>query len=304
MSESPLTSRPAPMGDEIGVLQRLQRTELDILLVFATFCKEHGIRWFMDSGTVLGAVRHGGFIPWDDDIDVGMLRGDYEQFLEFARTSFPTGYTVRTSSDTSGFAGMFAKVYRDGTRFETAETRDAGLEQGIFIDVFPWDPLDERPRESVRQRRRARFWQSASYLYHSAHVTLPRMNRTLHAMARFATWLAHHAVRLLFNPRAIRSRFERSIQTDRPGHLYIPFAWPMIDGVPIEVLMPTSSLLFEGVELPAPADPIAYLEIMYGDWRTLPPEDQRRTHLPLLIDFADGTQAWAAGSSSVSREGV
>ena len=65
-------------------LQRLQRTELKILKEFDTLCRENGIRYFGCGGTAIGAVRHGGFIPWDDDIDVGMLRRDYERFLKVA----------------------------------------------------------------------------------------------------------------------------------------------------------------------------------------------------------------------------
>ena len=69
-----------------SALKRLQETELEILKAFASFCDEHDLEWFIDSGTVLGALRHGGFIPWDDDIDVGMLRDDYDRFLSLPRS--------------------------------------------------------------------------------------------------------------------------------------------------------------------------------------------------------------------------
>lgn len=124
-----------------SALRRLQETELEILKAFASFCDEHDLEWFIDSGTVLGALRHGGFIPWDDDIDVGMLREDYDRFLRLASQSFVEGYSVHTPDNTEGFAGMFAKVYKDGTLFETRETRDAGLKQGIFIDIFLMTPF-------------------------------------------------------------------------------------------------------------------------------------------------------------------
>jgi len=288
---------------KMDVLRRLQLTELEILQALSAFCEEHEICWFMDSGTVLGAMRHGGFIPWDDDIDVGMLRADYDRFLKLAKESFPQGYSVHTAEDTDGFAGMFAKVYKDGTRFETAETRLAGLRQGIFIDIFPWDPLDRNPKVSRRQRARARFWQSVSYLYHSSWVTLPSMNRILHGFARLLAWIAHHVVKLIFNPRIISRQFKRALETECPGELLIPFAWPQIEGVPADVLTPTAKVEFEGSSYPAPADPETYLTIMYGDWRKLPPSEQRRTHLPLLIDFADETPVWRDAGFSSLQEG-
>lgn len=103
----------------------------------------------MDSGTVLGAKRHGGFIPWDDDIDVGMLRTDYDRFIRLSQSGFIEGYSVHTPDNTEGFAGMFAKIYKDGTSFDTEETLYAGLKQGIFIDIFPYDYLPADQKQTI-----------------------------------------------------------------------------------------------------------------------------------------------------------
>lgn len=88
------------------VLRKLQLTELEILDVISCFCKERGISWFMDSGTCLGAVRHGGFIPWDDDIDIGMLREDYDVFCEAAARELPDGYSLHTPLNTNNYAPL------------------------------------------------------------------------------------------------------------------------------------------------------------------------------------------------------
>ena len=82
------------MQYEQDELRRLQLVELDILRDIDKVCREHGIRYFLDSGTLLGAVRHGGFIPWDDDVDLGMPRHDYERFLEIAPRALGDAYVV------------------------------------------------------------------------------------------------------------------------------------------------------------------------------------------------------------------
>ena len=159
--------------NDAEALKKLQETELDILLVIAAFCEERGIEWFMDSGTALGAMRHGGFIPWDDDIDIGMMRGDYERFIELAQDGLPAGYSLQTFDNNETFAGLFAKVYKEGTAFHTKETIEAGCDQGIFVDVFPYDVLAADAGQRARQLKTARTWQSASYLYHAKTITVP-----------------------------------------------------------------------------------------------------------------------------------
>lgn len=276
--------------DSQNALKRLQETELEILDAVSGFCEKNGIVWFMDSGTTLGAARHQGFIPWDDDIDIGMLRADYDRFLELAENGLPEGFSLHTPRNTPGYAGMFAKVYKGGTKFYTAETMEAGCDQGIFVDVFPYDQLAEDPAVRRRQLSNAGKWQRVSYLYHAKSITVPHKG-ALGACERLACRVLHALARAATNPESIVRHYETSVLSEDDAELgatLISFPWPNVDGFPRDMLVPTSTLSFEGREFPAPGRWEAYLETMYGDWRQLPAEEDRRTHLPLLIDFGDG----------------
>lgn len=283
--------------DQQEVLHKLQKEELDVLLVIAELCEKNGITWFLISGTALGAARHQGFIPWDDDIDIGMLREDYDRFLELASDGLPVGYSLHTAENTKGFAALFAKVYRDGTVFQTAETREAGCDQGIFVDIFPFDRAPVDGRACSRLRKRAAFWQRASYLYHSGHITVPHKG-LLGATEQVACRTAHVVTRLLLTPDIILRRFRllsggapsRSAQDDE---CYLMLSYPYRDPVARELLVPTVTASFEGHELSVPARLCDYLEGCYGDWHKMPAPADRHTHLPERLVFSDGTE-WRA----------
>ncbi len=122
-------------------LRKLQLLELRILKEIDRVCRELGITYFLDSGSVLGALRHGGFIPWDDDIDLGMPRADYDRFVAEAPALLGEEYVVSTPETNPHQAALFGKVWLRGTRFATEETIEAGFDQGIFVDLLPYDAL-------------------------------------------------------------------------------------------------------------------------------------------------------------------
>lgn len=283
--------------DQQEVLHKLQAEELDVLLAIAELCERNDITWFLISGTALGAARHQGFIPWDDDIDIGMLREDYDRFLELAPDGLPTGYSLHTAENTKGFAALFAKVYRDRTVFQTAETREAGCDQGIFVDIFPFDRAPADERACSRLRKRAAFWQRASYLYHSGYITVPHKG-IRGAMERIACRLAHVVTRFLLTPNYILRRFRllsdgTPASSTQEADRYLMLSYPYRDPVAKELLVPTGMAAFEGHELSVPARLHEYLEGCYGDWRKMPAPEDRHTHLPERLVFSDGTE-WVA----------
>lgn len=145
-------------------LQRLQAIERDIVAVIDKICRENDIEYFIDGGTCLGAVRHGGFIPWDDDVDLGMPKADYDRFCAIAPEQLPEGYSLHDSRNTRGFSGLWAKVFKDGTRFIDDNSREAGCEQGVFVDIFPYCQLDADPKIAQKQCEKARVAPAPSHI--------------------------------------------------------------------------------------------------------------------------------------------
>lgn len=283
--------------DSGKALAKLQLTELDILVRISELCEENHIEWWLDSGTCLGAVRHRGFIPWDDDIDVGMMRSDYDRFCEIALAGgLPRGYSLHTSSNTPGYAAMFAKVYKDGTSFENQESRDAKSNMGIFVDVFPYDFLYEDPWMRAKQIRLALRAQRGSYLYHSSSINVPHKG-LLGYIEKVGCKLLHIMHRVWNSDASLyQSRFDRAIPDFRKGALsneVMTLAWPYIDSIMFSDIVPTIKAEFEGMAFPVPGNTEKYLTAMYGDWREIPSPENRHTHLPLLIDYGDG-EVWKA----------
>lgn len=271
-------------------LRCLQLAELEILDVIADLCERHGIRWFLDSGTALGAVRHQGFIPWDDDIDIGMLREDYDRFLSVAEWGLPDGYSLHTPENTPRYSPFFSKVYKDGTKFWSKEVIESGCAQGIFVDIFPYDALSVDKGEQNRQRREAARWVRASYLYHSKSIVVPGSG-LLGKVQRAGCFFAHYAIRVLMSEAAIREGFKRActISAGTPGDEFVSLAFPYIDSISRGMLESTGEAMFEGRLFPVPGDVEHYLVLMYGDtWNELPPENERKNHAPRVLDFGDG----------------
>ena len=133
--------------------QELKRIELDILKVIHQFCKENGVDYYLCGGTLLGAVRHGGFIPWDDDIDIYMPRPDYERFISCFKEE---NYRVLTFRSTRGYPLPFVKVCDCRTVLREKLGPDIP-ECGVFVDVFPLDGLSNEMEKASRIHRVNRF---------------------------------------------------------------------------------------------------------------------------------------------------
>lgn len=120
-------------------LRKLQLVELEILNEFVRICEAHSLQYYLVGGTLLGAVRHKGFIPWDDDIDVAMPREDYDSFAQIAPQELNSQYFYQSSETDPYYFLTYAKIRKNGTEVYEERFKNAKFHKGIFIDIFPLD---------------------------------------------------------------------------------------------------------------------------------------------------------------------
>lgn len=122
-----------------GKLDEIKRTELELLKVVDRICRENNIKYFLSGGTMLGAVRHKGFIPWDDDIDIAMLRDDFEKFRALCKEQLPEKYRYQTFENKDGYHYFFDKITVNNTYFATKYSDEFDMQKGISMDIFIFD---------------------------------------------------------------------------------------------------------------------------------------------------------------------
>ena len=146
------------------VLEHLHRVQIEMIQDLDRVCKKYEIPYFAAFGTALGAVRHQGFIPWDDDTDVGMLRKDYDRFLEIAEKELGDHYRVLTPEVDKRYACNVTKLQRKGTVFISHLSKNLKCEQCIFIDIFPFDCVAPTKKLAKRQWFMTTFLDRLLYL--------------------------------------------------------------------------------------------------------------------------------------------
>lgn len=252
---------------EMSQLRRCQLMEYHLLEELDLLCKRHGIQYFLVGGTLLGAMRHDGFIPWDDDVDVGMLRDDFKKFLRVASRELPEWMLLQRPSDSFSTV-PFAKL-RDRNSFFGDLDAAMLYPSGIFIDIFPYERMPHLPYKwiyfLVRWRFGAfrRFRQSLLRARYSALAKgLDSLTGIFWKCVNLAGKIAWHGLRLVAPAR---------------GWHVIPecgYTNRMPDGG----IMPVGEHLFERKMFPIPKDWEAMLKSEYSNWREVPPPDQRSKH--------------------------
>lgn len=278
-------------------LDQLHKVMLAMLHDFVEICEENDILYFANFGTAIGAFRHGGFIPWDDDIDICMLRPDFERFIETVRAAPDSRYEMMSAEIDGNYPLTTARFMLKGTEFRDEALRSMKCNSGIFIDLFPLDNVADDPRGFERQSRMA--W-LMSKLMIAAAIDEPFIAGS--GLRRIAKRAAVKVLRVWFRltGATVRTYYGkcreamlryRDIDTERVAYLCDSDRhWNIVRR---DELMPRKILAFEDLELAFPGNVDEWLRGIYGDYMVPPPEDQREAHFPVVLDFGPyGEEVW------------
>lgn len=252
-------------------LRDAQLTMLKILLEFDRICKKNGLTYWIDFGTLLGAVRHGGFIPWDDDIDVSMPPEDYRHFKEIAQAELSDGFVLQTEvtepSSNQG-DGVFKIRMKNTIYLMEYDDLAEPYSKGLFIDVFESVPTPAINKKAFRFIVR-RINKAHGFMHYNKRLNLGNVIRYFVFPVSYVFF--YHVVW-----RAI-CLFTRKNCEFTPVQRVL-YGYPS----PRTAIFPLGEIQFEGHTFPCPHDPDRRLTDMWGDYMQLPPEDKRKIHCKFI----------------------
>lgn len=262
------------------MLEKLQNIELEMLVEVDRICRKNDIKYSLDGGTLLGAVRHGGFIPWDDDADVIMLRNEYEKFVEACRNELDdTKFFLQSFESDQNYRWGYAKLRRKGTLFLREGQEHVGMNQGIFMDIFICDNVPD----SVWGREIHRFicFCIRKGLYSEVGKRCAK-NRILRAWFKVYNQIPRDFWVGLLEKIYTRNNVNR---TEYVSHMTYPYPKSMKYGNYREFYDDFIEMEFEKHTFRVFRQYDRYLTLLYGDYMELPPEEKRKVHPVSQIGF-------------------
>ncbi|MCF6165366.1 Lipopolysaccharide cholinephosphotransferase LicD1 [Furfurilactobacillus rossiae] len=266
------------MGEDTLTLGQIHGHELRMLEYLDHICRENNIEYYLCGGTLIGAVRHKGFIPWDDDVDVYLKRPDYERLIQLINPK--SGYRALSIDNDQSYYYSYAKLVDTSTKvLESNKFKINGY--GLFVDLFP---LDVCPSGSTR--RKFFLWHEA-FLRKCVMTSIQKYSLHRNIIKRLVVRITHLIGARRFSKRLDKVARKHNNETstllaDASGALSVDYF------LQAKWFNTTADLSFEGLKLKAPIDYAAYLSYSYGDYMKLPPKDERVDHKLTVISAEKG----------------
>lgn len=257
--------------------KKIWAIELDIYMKFVEVCKKHNLKFWGDGGTLLGAVRHNGFIPWDDDIDVIMPREDYNKFMNLPQEEFGEPYFLQTPYTDSNYAFSFIRLRNGNTTCTPKIFAKSGCNSGIYIDIFPLDNLVPSNVESDRNKIYECIMKCSSYMKRNSFDELDERQ-----LANFNKYITDNPIaefekiqNIISNPAYIGSGYV--------GNCSVTLLKPERQIWREEWFDETVMHKFEFIEIPMPKMIHERLTVQYGSYMEFPPLEERGKWHPDVI---------------------
>ena len=267
----------------------IQDKILSILKEFISICKDNNLTYYALGGTLLGAVRHKGFIPWDDDIDIGMPREDYEKFKKIASNALSDNYKF-LSEDTSNYKKAFSVIRDDSTKIIMNYSNEE-QEESLWIDIFP---LDGMPSNPLKKK-----YHSYRYLYTRMMVQLSQFKSLVNQKKENRPWFEKVIIRIanvvkIEKVVSFSWAQKKYLQTIKKYSFNEGFAGNYTGAYKLREIVPSDYfgqpvlLQFEDLKLSCPHKFREYLTAIYGaDYMQLPPEEKRVFHHYEIISLGE-----------------
>jgi len=267
-------------------IRHLHRLELVMLDEVNRICKDFSIPYFAIGGTALGAVRHSGFIPWDDDLDIGMLRENYDKFLRICEKELGSKFFLQTPETESNTPYYFAKLRLNGTLFEEEYTKHLAINHGIFIDIFPYDNIPDDPILRFVQFIKVKYWNNLLIskrtlgLSHTFRGPKYILAKSIRYVCRVIA--SHYSVDQIVNKLDKECTWFNDKETEYVCFVKLPFVrmkrtW--VSSLEYRDFEDRRILCSNKVEL--------YLRSQFGDYMMLPPKEKQVAHLPEVVDLGN-----------------
>ncbi len=261
-------------------LADIKKKIYEMLIYFDKICQEHSLTYYLSYGTLLGAVRHSGFIPWDDDIDIAMPRKDYDWLIAHYQEILPSTYDLQYYKNTPNYHLNFAKIVDNQTTVVELDGKDNYRISGAYIDIFPIDGAGNSYKEAIRWRKKA-----------SVHIKLNSWAcYSKEKIKGKPLWirLIIRLVQVFINGNKAKERTENFFRK-RPydKNKYVSIFADLGKVMNKDIYGNPIKLKFNDHYFNAPCLPEEYLVAEYGeDYMQLPPEGERRQHEFVYLDLS------------------
>ncbi|MBQ2687160.1 MAG: LicD family protein [Clostridia bacterium] len=257
-------------------LRKLQKTELEILMELDRVCRKHNLRYYIVGGTLIGAVRTGGFIPWDDDIDVSMPREDFDKLLSL-KDEFSENFFLQTHKTEKECYFFYAKLRKNGTYFGEDKFEHTGIHKGIFMDIFPLDFISDK---GIVQKLCFKSFSLINAFICSKKKTSEFLykNMSLPFIVTFRLIQCILPLPLLYGLRTLIAKLTKALSNKRLVASLAGFHGYPKEIAPFELWDEGTDIEFEGKTVRAPKEYKTLLSHMFGDYMQLPPVEERINH--------------------------